>query len=100
MLCPILTYSQVQDIDIVKALIGSDVFELHETLDSLELWNHGNPKTTDNAEYSVSIENGNGTTKLFTFFYDGNGKVNKMVINYQHDNRKHLEEPDKLKQTF
>lgn len=100
LLFPTLSYSQIQDVDLVDALIGSNVFELHETLETLELWNHGNPSPTDNAKYSVSIENGTGTTKLFTFFYDGNGWINKMVINYQHDNRKHLEELDKLKKIF
>lgn len=89
---PFMGYNQVTDNDIVQSLLDRKFYEANQILDSLGVWHHLHyPEKVKETAKVMSIENGEGTTKVFTLkLYDQN--IRKVVINFRHDDRKQVED--------
>jgi len=85
--------SQTTDNDIVKAILGKNIYKVNSILDSLEVWHHMHLPETIKEEYKVySISDSKGSVKVYTLKLNDGTIVEEIIINFRHDSKEQVED--------
>lgn len=94
--------SKVTDHDVVKALLGVNLYSINSTLDKLGVWYHfhfKDDKSSKGEDYKpriYSISNSDEHTKVFIIRYSRELVVDEVMINFRHDDRTQVEDMKRM----
>ena len=95
----IISFSQINDVNFAQSMIGRKLYDVTTTLDSLNIYYKVHfPQSIKPQMKVISISFDGKSAKVFTFLFTKYDRViNKITINYRHDNLNHLKDLEKIK---
>lgn len=93
-----MAQTKATDHDIVKALLGQNIYAINPALDKLGIWysfhfkDNKNVKGEEVRPKIYSIANSEGRTKVYIIRFTKELSVNEIIINYRHDDRNQVED--------
>jgi hypothetical protein len=91
------------DTEILELMLGSKFDDLPNKMKDAGVWmyNHGRATNsapgTDARERILSVQNGEGHTKVWVIKYNKEGIINEIRINFRHDDRGQVEDCAQMK---